>query len=578
MTAVALDGQSWLALRPGSWLPVQGIGVLWSADDGDTRVWLEPGSEAVLQSLQRFDRWESHRLRLAPLLADPARAEGALRALASRGLLMDAAACLASVDERPTAAPSQPPLVAIRSHRRPRALARLLQGLRDHEARFGARRRHLVIDDTPEGDPQVAEVVAAERRQGLLVRVLSARHRRDWLTAIARRIPAWGAPGPLRALLDPCLAASTGARAWNAAVLFGAGATLTLLDDDFHLPWRARAPNPGIELSGSARTNIRYHIRGEPPEPAADFDVIEHAHRLCGRSPHEAGAACADDVAGLTAAQVLDWRARRVGAVISGTYGAYAWDSSVFINLAAALAPDGTLWTEPFDERRLEADAVSVAVDRPTLLHHGNFTPLALDLGEFAPFASTVGKADDVAFLHLLGAVRARHCVVEVPWLVGHAPPEPRRRRAAAESPLIADPNVLFGARVAHVAMSIEGGEPASRWKALCGMADAMANADDDTLLSVARRWRMATLAQVVGMANRALTQCTTAPPAWREHATRILEANQLALTGADDGLGVLVQGLRTAMTQLAHGDAWAAVWSLAEREAAEWYEALDAR
>ena len=576
--AVAFDSQAWIALRPGTWQPIPGVGVLWSADDGDARAWLEPGSEALLQGLQRFDRWESHRRRLAPLFADPARADAALRTLAARGLLVDAGACLAPAGAVSAAATARPPLVAIRSHRRPQALAGLLQGLQGHEARFGVRRRHLVIDDTPEGDPQVAEVVAAARHQGLLVRVFAARHRRDWLASIARRIPAWGAPSPLRALLDPSLPAATGARAWNVAVLFGAGSLLSLLDDDFHLPWRVRTPHAGVDLSGTARHRVSYPARGEAPEAAADFDVIERAHGLCGRRPLAALPVAEADVAGLTAAQVMDWRARRVGAVVSGTYGAYAWDSSVFLNLAVAPGADGGLWSEPFDEHRLEADAVSVAVDRPTLLHHGNFTPLAIDLRDFAPFAATAGKADDVAFLHLLGAVRKEHCALEVPWLIGHAPPEPRRRRATAEAPLIADANVLFGARVAHMATAIDGGDAASRWEALCALAGVLAGEGDDVLLAIARRWRQASLSQVVGLAHRALGQGAAAPAAWRQHAMRVLQANQQALAGADDGLGALLQGLRTAMSQLAQGGSWAALWSLAREEAAGWYESLDPR
>lgn len=568
--------RGWTALRAGSWQTVAGVGVLWTADDGSVRAWLEPGSEVLLERLQCFDRLEAHRQRLAPLLADAASVDRVLQLLAARGLLVDAAECLApggaSEDGHP---PARPPLIAIRAYRRAAGLARLLDGLRAHEAQFGRRWRYLVVDDTREGDPQVAAVVADARRQGLSARLLSAARREAWLDSIARRVPAFAPHGPLRPLLDPAFPAATGARAWNAALLFGAGGSLTLLDDDFHLPWRARTAGAGTELRGSARQRIAYHRDGGAPEPAASFDVLSAAHALCGQRPHDALPLAAEDAAGLTAAQLGAWRERRIGAVLTGTYGAYAWDSTVFLNLAAhAGAPDG-LWAVPFDAARLEGDAVSVAVDRPTLLPHGGFTPVAIDLRELAPFASTVGKADDVAFLHLLGALRRRHCAVEMPWLVGHAPPEPRQRRRLAELPLVADPNVLFGARVAHLADGIDGGDPSARWDALCALARAVAGEDDAALGAIARRWRTATVSQVVMLARRALDSGRSAPAPWREHATRVLHANQQALVGADPALAGLVDGLRTAMAQLAQGAAWADLWSLAQAEAGAWYEAL---
>lgn len=561
-----------VALRPGSWHPVAGVGVLWTARDGPARVLLEPGSEVVLDRLQRFDTVDGHRRHLAPLFAHPSRVDAALRAFAGRGILVDAADCLAGGAIEAAPAPLRAPLVAIRSHRRQAPLARLLDGLRAHEARFGVRRRFLVIDDTPEGDAGVAAAVDAARRGGLDVRLFAARARAAWLASLARRVPALDFGGPLRALLDPAIPGATGARSWNTALLFGAGTLLSLLDDDFHLPWRVRAPAAGIDLGGTARHRVGHHIAGIP-EAEADFDVIGRAHELCGRGALSAVSAREGDLVGLTATDVGAWRRRRIGAVVTGTYGAYAWDSSVYANLAGASDAADGLWAEPFDAARLDADAVSFAVDRPTPVPYGGFTPVAMDLRDFAPFAATAGKADDVAFLHLLGAVRRAHCALEVPWLVGHAPSEPRPRRLRAEAPLLADANVLFGARVAHLAAGIDGHDAGVRWGALAALAAAACD-DAEALASITARWRIAALSQVVDMARGALAQGDRAPPAWREHAHAVLAANQRALAGYDEAIAPLVAGLRTAMAQLAHGDGWAAAWSIAEREAEDWLAA----
>jgi hypothetical protein len=569
----------WVALRAGSWRAVAGVGVLWTAHDGRQRAWLEPGSEALLERLQRFDLVEAHLQRLAPLFPQPSRAAGALDALASRGLLVDAAEALARAARVDPPPPRRPPLLAIRTFRRPAGLARVLDGLLAHHHAHGGPWRCLVVDDAPDDDPRVGDAVHAARRRGLDVRLLGASRRDAWLASIARRLPQWDAPGPLRGLLDPRIPAATGARAWNAAVLFGAGGTLSVFDDDFHLPWRAREPQPGVDLRGASQSRIDYHRDAGVPEPPAAFDVIARAHALCGRGAIADLPVQPGDVAGLTDVQVADWCARRIGAVVTGTYGAYAWDSAVFLNLTTFPASRAALWAEPFDPRRLEADAISLAVERPSLVLQGGFTPIALDLTGFAPFAATMGKADDVAFLNLLAAVQPHHCAVEMPWLVGHQPPEPRQRRALAELPLVADPNLLFGARALHMAAAIDGGDARQRWAALCAMAAALVAGDDAAIAAITRNWRQGSLAQVVVMARRALEQGgAAAPAAWREHAQRVLQANQQALTAADDGLDVLVRGLRGAMTQLAAGADWAALWSLAETEAEAWLDALEPR
>jgi hypothetical protein len=553
---------------------VAGTGVCWSSDDDRRQVWLEPGSEGVLERLERFDTIDRHRQRLLPLFGESARVDAALGMLEARGLLVEAAQLLAPPPAHPPPAARRAPLVAIRAHRRPAALSRLLDGLLAHERRHGVARRHLVIDDTPAGDPAVAAIVAAAQDAGLGVRLFAARERGRWLAAIAQRIPEWRTQGPLRALLDPSIPAATGARAWNTALLFAAGARLALLDDDFHLPWRARAARPGVELGGAAHSRAVYP-QGGAAEPELERDALADGFALLGRSAYAAAPPRAEDVAGLAAAQVADWRDRRVGAVITGTYGAYAWDSTVFLNLAARAGVPGGLWAEPFDPARLDGDAVGLAVDRPTLLRAGGFTPLALDLEDFAPFAATAGKADDTAFLHLLDAVRPGHCALELPWLVGHAPPEPRPRRARAEAPLLADANVLFGARVAHLGMGIDTRDPQRRWSALCALADGLAAEDDIALARIARRWRAATLAQVVGLARSALEHGAGAPAEWRRHVERVLEANQRAL--AEPEVGALLPGFRLGLSQLARGAAWAELWSLARRESEAWLDALPA-
>lgn len=573
------DGPRLIALRPGAWQAVAGVGVLWTSHDGRRRAWLEPGSEALLERLQRFDRAEAHVQRLAPLFAQPARAAAALDAVASRGLLLDAAEALAPVEATVAAPARRPPLLAIRTSRRPAGLARVLEGLLAHQREHGGDWRCLVVDDAPDEDPRVADAVHAARRAGLGVRLLGASQRAAWLASIARRLPQWAAPGPLRGLLDPRIPASTGARAWNAALLFGAGGTLSVLDDDFHLPWRVREPLPGVDLRGTAQARIAYHRDAEVPEPPASFDVLARAHALCGRDAVAELAVRPADLAGLTAAQVEDCRRRRIGAVVTGTYGAYAWDSAVYLNLSPLPAARAALWAEPFDERRLDADAISLAVDRAAIVHHGLFTPIALDLTGFTPFAATAGKADDVAFLRLFAAVQPHHCAVDLPWLVGHQPPEPRQRRARAEAPLIADPNLVFAARAAQMAAAIDGGDARHRWAALGAMASALLDGDDAQIAAIARNWRIGSLAHVVGMAHHALEQAgPAAPTAWREHARRVLAANQQALSSTDDGVDLLARGLREAMSQLADGDAWAALWSLAESEAPDWYDALEAR
>ncbi|HET7844676.1 MAG TPA: hypothetical protein VFL14_11035, partial [Xanthomonadales bacterium] len=474
-----------LASVPGNALALAADECLWRSWDGAIGARLSRLELHALSCCEAFAPRDALVARIASTGVPAAQAGTLLDRLVARGLLREPAGFVPA-DAQPGGDVGEP-LVAIRTCARPASLDRLLRSLREDERRFGCTRRYVVVDDSRERDVLDANraaiaAFASASRSAIAHFDLAARADRfDALTAQcddAQRAAA------AALLLRAGGSVATGALTWNWAVLLGAGGALSMLDDDFVFPLRLP---PGAESRLEARDETKAAMRffDGPAGPSLSLlpeEPFAYLRRFVGHSGaalHRATPPDATKLAGRTPADAgLLALAGTVQCAIASTWGAFAWDSSVYFN-ALDDASMRDLLRAPFDATRLNGDECWYGVLAPRLTSGGVFTPLLIDDRTLAPFATTWGKADDTAFLALFAALRAHPLMALVPASVGHAPPEPRDRVARSREPLIHDLNSWLAWYVGEVSGLLHGDDPALRLVALGALCAELAGSSD---------------------------------------------------------------------------------------------------
>jgi hypothetical protein len=559
-----LDAHAYIAALPGHASPLDGERLLWQ-QHGSPRVAVLPAVEAtVLAHAGRFESRDHHLDAIAAATRIPReRVDAALTRLLELGLLQPLAAFVPAA----AAAPAPPaPLVCIRACARPHSLGLLLQSLLDDERRFEARRRYVVVDDSPaDAEPAIrAEVESFARRSTSDVRLLAGAERRvllEWLGADAAACAG---------LLDRhALPSASGGRAWNWALLLAAGGTLGLLDDDFRFPLRQpRGAAPEIDLVTEYALETEFLDGPDALRLLAPVDEDPYAMllRLLGQP---AGALLrkhghAPQSARLRASGSLACLAppARVAAICGGIHGALNFDSTVHLSMPNR-ATLGSLLRPPFDERRLEGEDLWQGRRRPHFMQTGAFTPLLLDARELLPPTGTHGKSDDGLFLALLSGSDPHALSMAVPASIGHFPPPGRARRAAAESAAIEDVSTFCAGVVLSVAPLLRSTDRGLRLAAIAGVVRDLAGGSDAALGGVYLAWRDRLLLGVVQPLHRSLRDYgAAAAPAWCEHVRRAIAANEAALRERDVAPATLARA-RGALAQLADAlDAWPALWA----------------
>jgi hypothetical protein len=564
-----------IAAPPGRALCFSTDRYAWCVDGESALVPVDPLEAALLPRLALLETMDAHAGALSRALnAPPDAVAAALRRLRARGLVWTLEEFLGTGQGE--AAPAPDPLVAIRTRGRPAALAALLESLLDDERRFGAVRRYLVIDDAPAAmrDPRVAEAVARFARDSASeVRLLDAGNR--------SRLVGDLAPS-LRGLFDADAAdRPSGARAWNLALLCGAGGTLGLLDDDFRFPlysptWAAAVLDPATDAGYTTRW-----LDGLAPDAiglsTVDSDPFEWLGAMLGvscaglvdRFGIDAAAARRRPVATLPGR----FGPRRASVVGVGVHGALNEDSGVHV-LAGDPGSRASLTRPPFDPRRLRFESVWRGVPAPRLMAVGVFTPLLVDARTLRPPTLPHGKADDSLFLALLPAIDPGAGYLAMPASIGHVDAAPRDRLARTVEPDREDPCAWLASVVAHSIASLPTKATEARVRMLSALMRGLAGADEEELALRVLEWRDRRLPGLIARLRHARRELGPSPPP--ELSTLLdaaADANERLLFKRQVPAGQAAT-MREACAALAEAlDVWPELWASA---GSRWLDRID--
>lgn len=572
------------AAEPGELLVLDPRGVAaWQRDDG-TRVAVSRNAALTLAACASFAPIGRHLAELSGRHgAAPEFFAPLVQELIARGLLKRPRDFLEA--PRAAAPPCPDPLIVIRSYERPRGLEALLASLADDARRHGVQGRRLaVVDDSgePEATARTRALVRAHasRWPGETF-LLGAERRAGAIDALLADVPARHRAA-CRALLDPALpSAVTGSRTWNFAVLLAAGSSLAILDDDTHFPLRAfPAARGAVELANANEPVARWFdaAPGDAVLPPLEEDAYAALARSIGQSPATVLARDGWDASLLAHRSPRELEAcradRTVIAAVPGTYGTIPLDSSVFLtHLGAASQRD--LWRAPYRPERLAAERVAQGYEAPRLTDFASYTPLLVDARALLPFAGTSGRVDDTYFLMLLRAIAPDASFLHVPMLLGHADYARRERAANALAPLKLDRNAFVASLFGQMAGGLRSGDRARRLAAagvLCGELAAAPSAD---IRNALLRWRGEMMARVTTHLVGGLQQHPDAPPAWREHAERVVAVNAAAAL-ADAVDAAEIDRVRVALRQVAEvAEHWPAMWQRARASGTELAERI---
>ncbi|HWT14417.1 MAG TPA: hypothetical protein VN581_01440 [Patescibacteria group bacterium] len=571
--------QQWMASRGGGCWPTGGDQFLWVSTDRRRSALLDRAEAVMWQLALVFQSRESllAAARQRQSMPDSV-AVAALARLEALDLVVTPATMIGDTALQP---PAPAPVIAVRTYRRPQALARLLDSALDRQRRGDTPRPWLVIDDA-RSDEDASEniaVVMRRAREGLDLMYLGPAQRRAALATLPGTEDA-----RLALLLDPVVRASaSGARSWNWAILLSAGGTVSMIDDDCFLP--VRRPDSwqrAWSMQNAAANEGRFFDGTMPELPAMQEDPWNEALAVLGQSP---GALAQRDgllirqIAGQSQEQLSSWHGgRRVAAVIAGIHGGHVFNSALYLSITDRHSLRDLL-REPFDLDRLQGDRLWQGVSVPRLTTSAVYTPFLIDNRAFLPLTPCAGRADDTAFLGLLSALAPDSSFAMLPMLMGHAPVEHRDRLDAMFREILVDGNTFLSGFAHHVSTQLSGRDRVARFSAIAAMAAAADTRSDGEWRDDVTVWRN----RVVAGALEALAQSVTlagadAPLAWRRAIERAADVNRASLsTPAPEAL---VAESRQCFRQLADGaQAWTQWWAQAASGwSGEWRERLRVR
>ncbi|AVP96647.1 hypothetical protein C7S18_05260 [Ahniella affigens] len=517
----------------GHAVPVHPQQWLWFATDASAGVPVSPDEAFVLGQCPTFARRDEHLNRLAQQIrASVQQLSPIMDRLIERQLLKPLKRYVPGPSQASESAPA--PSLVIRTCRRPATLKALLESLSAETL------EHLtgpmyVVDDS--GDPAsegstraLTATYASDRRQS--IRVLGVAEREAWR---ARALAMLQLSEAERAVLDELLSperapAPVPGRAFNWAILLGAGQTLSVLDDDFQLPLK-RFASAGQELE--LQNSLAY--RAAFPDPGDDDtltpvqgDPYAEARGLIGQNLGHLVATRAfeaDANAGQNLSEFSWLQAdRRVRAVIQGTYGSFGVASSLNLcgpgqrTLASLLRP-------PFRLERLQADPIHYGLDRIRLAPAAVSLPWLIDARQLVPPTNACGVAEDTLFASLLTLIHPDTCFAYVPTMIGHYQTDHRDRLQASQQPIGFGPNHWIAQRLQQDAGS-HGADAADRLQALATTLKGWAAEPDSVLDRLACRWWNEERANAAALLAQTLQQVPDAPRPFVEFVESMRVAN----------------------------------------------------
>lgn len=512
-----------------------------------------------------------------------------LTGLIDRGLLKSDADFLDTLAAASPRVPAPLKSLAIRCSNRPALAERLLASLREHAVRFGRRDPVVLIDDSTDRDAARAHARMLEAH--VAAGGFGSYVGRDEVRAIADRlakaVPAARSVLP-RLLVEPGRNGFGGGRGYNVALLLTAGATLALLDDDYHLPFhRAHGARDGLDPSQATRFGVRFHdsLPGalDDGEPLAQ-DGFELQQQLVGAS---LGAAIgAQAVLRLDREQLRGQPLSRLGhlrgearilASYTGSRGAsFTGDSAWLYDLDPASRAG--FWRDRDSYlRNVHAEAIVHAPQHTLLRPFGLFTPFLLDNSQLLPCTAPSGRGEDGLFGTVASYVYPDSQTVHLPITIGHVQEGRRPRYERAMRPLTPGINRFLREWVRNNAQPAQSADPGERLALLAAQLEDLAHAPTTRRVDILVEYLRYVRADLIDRLQQQLGGASDAPVYWLADARRIVEENGKALLANDpprldewpggvdtDGCAAL---LRDACLELADGYRhWPALW----RSAAE--------
>jgi hypothetical protein len=437
-------------------------------------------------------------------------------------------------------------------------------------------RRYLVVDDAPAQarDPRVGAAVARfAAASDSEVRLLDATN---------RALLVGDLPPRLRELLDSdTLDRASGARAWNLAMLCGAGGSIGLLDDDFRFPlhaptWAERALDPATDPESATRwlDGRDLAAQGLVPLPDEPYRWLGgYLGQSCGSLVKSIGVDRA--AARRRAVSTLPGRfgPRRVSVVGVGVHGALNEDSAIHV-LIGDPKSRAALVRGPFDPQRLRCESVWRGLNAPKLMSVGVFTPLLVDARLLRPPTLPHGKADDSLFLALMPALDPGAGYLGLPASIGHVDAAPRDRAARTREPDREDICGWLASLVAYSIAALPVRDSDGRRRVLSARLAALASADDAELAQGHFEWRDRRIAGLVARLRHARVELgTSAPTELAILLDESADANERLLRNRQIP-GARIAAMREACAALALAlDAWPQLWADA---GPRWLERID--
>lgn len=548
----------------GQMVPAGPTCTFWRPNGGAALQWLDAHDLAAFRGCTRATEWNALVQQLASAMRwDPAFAADRLRRLRERGLLVPIDQYIPAATAMGERIPA--PVIAIRTYRRPEPLRRLLASAVADEARLGAQRRYLVLDDAdePDGDPATRSIVEEFRRAGLDIGLFDEPIRRDVMAAPAFRLGG----DALRAALGTELGrVATGGRVWNWALLLSAGASVSFIDDDTAFPMRLPEQHSWRWSPTSSHVaEGRFYDDGVPELPLMERDPFDYLRDLVGQSAAAVWHRDGMDLSQWSGRGVADlrlWRPQhRIVAAIGGVYGSHTFNSASHLSLTdrESLAH---LLRPPFHMGRLDGEHLWQGMRRPRLSKSAVYTPMLLDARALLPFASTHDRAEDTGFLGLLSAIEPDAIYANVPLLMGHRQAEDRGRVAQAQSGMLLYPNHLAGFIAQKWAASLVSTDRAARLQYIGGMAADLARESDQGIAAMIADWKARNAAVLVLGYEDARRAAGAGAP--REWLAFLAGAERAAM--ADAAIwpsGDVVDQFRRTINQIAAlSEVWPSLWA----------------
>ncbi|HET6633011.1 MAG TPA: hypothetical protein VFG73_09940 [Rhodanobacteraceae bacterium] len=500
----------------------------------------------VLQCLDRcraFRSLDEHIARIireVPGLADPSRARQGLDALVRAGLLQSDRQFTDGLraEPRPVVEAAG---VCVRACDRPAQLGRLLDSLADNEARFGAQRPLLLVDDSRDATAARDNedlVKAYARRAGVAVHYVGSRERQKLLKQVRRALPD-AAEGADWLLQQPEKATGGGA-AWNVAMLLTAGRCALMFDEDFELPLRRHAlSRDGINLTPQAQPFARFHESLSDAVGSGeglDEDGLA-THLACLGQPlgalmqRRAYALDRQSLRGLELGRLQKlYGGARVLSTMNGTRGAHGSDAGQWLYLLDADSRADLCRDRDAYIHNVELQSLWYGHAQAHPGEQSFFTPFALDNRELLPCTTPDGRGEDALFGTLLRLCHPQSVAFNLPLTIGHV--QERARRRASRTLQAQTPGFVAFAyeTLQNHFDTIHASDPARRLRMGADLLQDIAEGDEQWRVNLLHEYLNYVRADLIARLQGQLAAVPDAPVYWRTDVLEIITANARAM------------------------------------------------